>query len=152
MARILTQEGIRKLQDELDDRKIRIRQEISQAIKEAKEQGDLSENAEYSEAKHQQNENETRILELEAMLKGAVVAGPAKGSSLVQIGSTVVISCSGGKEMKFTIVGTNEVDPAQGKISGESPIGKALMGKAKDEGVEIDIPAGKMKCKVVSIA
>lgn len=150
MARILTQEGIKKLQDELDDRKIRIRQEISQAIKEAKEQGDLSENAEYSEAKHQQNENETRILELEAMLKGAVVVGPAKGSSLVQIGSTVVIDCSG-KEMKFVIVGTNEVDPAQGKISGESPIGKALMGRSKGEGVEIDIPAGKMKCTVISI-
>lgn len=150
MARILTQEGIKKLQDELDDRKIRIRQEISQAIKEAKEQGDLSENAEYSEAKHQQNENETRILELEAMLKGAVVVGPAKGSSLVQIGSTVVIDCSG-KEMKFVIVGTNEVDPAEGKISGESPIGKALMGRSKGEGVEIDIPAGKMKCTVISI-
>lgn len=151
MSRILTQEGIKKLQDELDDRKGRIRQEISQAIKEAKEQGDLSENAEYSEAKHQQNENETRILELEAMLKGAVIAGPAKGSSLVQIGSTVVIDCSG-KEMKFMIVGTNEVDPAGGKISGESPIGKALMGRSKGEGVEIDIPAGKMKCKVISIA
>lgn len=150
MSRILTQEGIKKLQDELDDRKGRIRQEISQAIKEAKEQGDLSENAEYSEAKHQQNENETRILELEAMLKGAVIAGPAKGSSLVQIGSTVVIDCSG-KEMKFVIVGTNEVDPAGGKISGESPIGKALMGRSKGEGVEIDIPAGKMKCTVISI-
>lgn len=151
MSRILTQEGIRKLQDELDDRKGHIRQEISQSIKEAKEQGDLSENAEYSEAKHQQNENETRILELEAMLKESVVAEPTKGSSLVQIGSTVVIDCSG-KEMKFVIVGTNEVDPAQGKISGESPIGKALMGKSKGEGVEIDIPAGKMKCKVLSIA
>lgn len=150
MSRILTQEGIKKLEDELDDRKGRIRQEISQAIKEAKEQGDLSENAEYSEAKHQQNENETRILELEAMLKGAVIAEPAKGSSLVQIGSSVVIDCAG-KEMKFVIVGTNEVDPAQGKISGESPIGKALMGKSKGEGVEIDIPAGKMKCTVVSI-
>lgn len=150
MSRILTQEGIKKLQDELDDRKGRIRQEISQAIKEAKEQGDLSENAEYSEAKHQQNENETRILELEAMLKGAVIAEPAKGSSLVQIGSTVVIDCSG-KEMKFVIVGTNEVDPAGGKISGESPIGKALMGRSKGEGVEIDIPAGKMKCTVISI-
>lgn len=150
MSRILTQEGIKKLQDELDDRKGRIRQEISQDIKEAKEQGDLSENAEYSEAKHQQNENETRILELEAMLKGAVIAEPAKGSSLVQIGSTVVIDCSG-KEMKFMIVGTNEVDPAGGKISGESPIGKALMGRSKGEGVEIDIPAGKMKCTVISI-
>lgn len=151
MSRILTQEGIKKLEDELDDRRGRVRQEISQAIKEAKEQGDLSENAEYSEAKQQQNENETRILELEAMLKEAVIAGPAKGSSLVQIGSTVVINCSD-KEMKFMIVGTNEVDPAAGKISGESPIGKALMGRSKGEGVEIDIPAGKMKCTIVSIA
>lgn len=150
MARMLTQEGLKKLQDELEDRKVRVRQSISASIKEAKEQGDLSENAEYSEAKHQQNENETRILELEAMLKGAVVVARTEGSSSVQIGSTVVMNCKG-KEMRFVIVGTNEVDPAGGKISGESPIGKALIGKSKGEAVEIDVPAGKMKCTVVSV-
>lgn len=150
MSRILTQEGMKKLQDELEERKTRIRQEIAAAIKEAKEQGDLSENAEYSEAKHQQNENETRIMELEAMLKGAVVAERAEGSSAVQIGSSVMIKC-GGKEMRFTLVGTNEADPAGGMISGESPIGKALMGRSKGDDVEIDAPAGKMKCKVVSV-
>lgn len=150
MTRILTQEGLKKLQDELEDRKTRIRQEISALIKEAKEQGDLSENAEYSEAKHQQNENEMRILELEAMLKGAVVATRSEGSSQVQIGSTVAMSCKG-KEMRFVLVGTNEVDPASGKISSESPIGKALMGKSKGDAVEIDIPAGTMKCTVVSV-
>lgn len=150
MARILTKEGLKKLQDELEDRKTRVRQEISGAIKEAKEQGDLSENAEYSEAKHEQNENETRILEIEAMLKGAVIATPTKGLSTVQIGSGVVVNCSG-KERRFVIVGTNEVDPVAGKISGESPIGKALIGKSKGETAEIDTPAGKMKCVVVSV-
>jgi len=150
MAQILTQEGLKKFQDELEDRKTRLRQEISASIKEAKEQGDLSENAEYSEAKHQQNENEMRILELEAALKGAVIARRAEGLSSVQIGSTIIMNCKG-KEMRFVIVGTNEVDPAIGKISGESPIGKALMGKSKGESVEIDVPAGKMKCTVVSV-
>lgn len=150
MSKILTQEGMKKLQDELEDRKTRIRHEISQSIKEAKEQGDLSENAEYSEAKQEQNENETRILELEATLKAAVVVAPATGSSTIQIGSTVVVSCSG-KEMNFVIVGTNEVDPTSGKISSESPIGKALMSKSKGDTVEIDVPVGKMKCEVVSV-
>lgn len=150
MSRILTPEGMKKLRDELEERKTKIRQKIAAAIKEAKEQGDLSENAEYSEAKHQQNENETRIMELEVMLKGAVVAKRAEGSSAVQIGSSVTIKC-GGKEMQFTIVGTNEADPAAGRISGESPIGKALMGKLKGDNVEIDAPAGKTKCTVVTV-
>lgn len=151
MARILTQEGLKKLQDELEDRKIRVRQEIAAAIKEAKEQGDLSENAEYSEAKHQQNENETRIMELEAMLKEATVVEKTTGSSEVRIGSSVVLDCEG-KEMRFTIVGTNEVDPTQGLISGDSPFGSALMGRAKGDKVTIDVPAGKLKCVITTVA
>ncbi|NTV55606.1 MAG: transcription elongation factor GreA, partial [Candidatus Moranbacteria bacterium] len=91
MAKILTREGMIKLQEELEDRKIRLRQEIASAIKEAKEQGDLSENAEYSEAKHQQNENETRIMELEATLKEATVVEKTTGSLSVQIGSSVIL-------------------------------------------------------------
>ncbi|NTW15140.1 MAG: transcription elongation factor GreA [Candidatus Moranbacteria bacterium] len=151
MARILTQEGLKKLQDELEDRKIRVRQEIAAAIKEAKEQGDLSENAEYSEAKHQQNENETRIMELEAMLKEATIVEKTTGSSEIRIGSSVVLDCEG-KEMKFTIVGTNEVDPTKGLISGDSPFGSALMGRSKGDNVTIDVPAGKLKCVVTLVA
>ncbi len=151
MAKILTREGMIKLQEELEDRKIRLRQEIASAIKEAKEQGDLSENAEYSEAKHQQNENETRIMELEATLKEATVVEKTSGSSTVQIGSSVVLDCKG-KEMRFTIVGTNEVNPAEGLISSDSPFGRALMGRSKDEHVEIEVPSGKIKCAIISVA
>lgn len=151
MAKILTREGMKKLQEELEDRKIRLRQEIAAAIKEAKEQGDLSENAEYSEAKHQQNENETRIMELEAMLKEATVVEKTSGSTSVQIGSSVVLDCKG-KEMRFTIVGTNEVNPAQGLISSDSPFGRALMGRSKNDQVEIEVPAGTLKCVVMSVA
>ena len=142
---------MKKLHDELEDRKVRLRQEIAGAIKEAKEQGDLSENAEYSEAKHQQNENETRIMELEATLKEATVVEKTSGSSSVQIGSSVVLDCKG-KEMRFTIVGTNEVNPAQGLISSDSPFGRALMGRSKDEHVEVDVPVGKLKCVITSVA
>ncbi len=151
MAKILTQDGMKKLKAELEDRKIRLRQEIAGSIKEAKEQGDLSENAEYSEAKHQQNENEGRIMELESMLKESTVVEKTSGATSVQIGSLVVLDCKG-KEMRFTIVGTNEVNPAQGFISSDSPFGRALMGHAKNDRVEIDVPVGKLECVVVSIA
>lgn len=151
MSRILTKEGLKKLEDELEDRKTRLRQEISAAIKEAKEQGDLSENAEYSEAKHQQNENETRIMELETMLKEATVVEKTSGSSEVRIGSAVTLDCEG-QEMKFTIVGMNEVNPAEGLISGDSPFGKAIMGRGKGDKVEVEVPSGKLKCVIKSVA
>lgn len=151
MGRIFTSEGLEKLKAELEERKTKIRHEIADSIKEAKEQGDLSENAEYSEAKHHQNENESRIAELEGLIKEAIVAARESGSSTVSMGSVVTIKCTD-KEMRFEIVGSNEVDPAGGKISSESPIGKALMGKTKGDNVEIDVPVGKMKCVIVSVA
>ena len=116
MSKIFTKEGQKKLIEELEDRKGRIRQEIAQSIKEAKEQGDLSENAEYSEAKRNQNENESRIGEIEALLKDSVVATKHRKSDYVEIGSELTVKI-GSKEMTFYIVGSNEVDPAQGKIS-----------------------------------
>lgn len=151
MSKIITQEGLKKLEKELEDRKGRLRQEIAAAIKEAKEQGDLSENAEYSEAKHQQNENETRIMELESLIKEATVVKKTSGSSEIRIGSSVVLECKG-KEMKFTIVGMNEVNPAEGLISGDSPFGKAIMGHAKGDEVTVEVPSGKMKCVIKSVA
>ena len=150
MARILTEEGLKKIQVELEERKIKIRQEIAASIKEAKEQGDLSENAEYSEAKHHQNENETRIAELEGILKDSVVAEKHKGSSTIGIGSKLTVKVAG-KEMQFMIVGSNEVDPAQGKISNESPLGKEFMGKKKGDKIEFAAPAGKVKYEIVEI-
>ena len=150
MARIFTEEGLKKLHTELEERKGKMRQSIADAIKEAKEQGDLSENAEYSEAKRQQNENETRIAELEGMLKDSVVAEKQKSSSLVGIGSRVTVKMNG-KELHFEIVGSNEVDPAQGRISNESPLGREFIGKEKGDKVEVSTPAGVVKYEIVSI-
>lgn len=138
------------MQDELEDRKTKIRQMIADAIKEAKEQGDLSENAEYSEAKHQQNENDARIAELEGILKDSVVAAKQKSSSSVGIGSKLAVKMNG-KELHFEIVGSNEVDPAQGKISNESPLGKEFIGKGKGDKVEVVTPSGTVKYEIVSI-
>ncbi len=150
MSRIFTEEGLKKLTVELEDRKSRVRQEIAHSIKEAKEQGDLSENAEYTEAKHHQNENETRIAELEALLKESVVAAPHKKSSKVQVGSKLAVKFSG-KEINFEIVGANEVDPANGKISSESPRGREFMGKEKGETVTVAAPAGNIKYEILSV-
>jgi transcription elongation factor GreA len=150
MARIFTEEGLKKIKEELEERKTTLRQEIAAAIKEAKEQGDLSENAEYSEAKHQQNENESRIAELEVMLKDSVVAAKHKSSSTIGIGSKLSVKV-GKREMEFTIVGSNEVDPAQGKISNESPLGKEFMGKKKGDKIEFAAPAGIVKYEIVEI-
>lgn len=151
MPKILTKEGYKKIEDELEMRKIALRQEIAAAIKEAKEQGDLSENAEYSEAKRRQNENETRIIELEETLKDSVIAGPKSKTSGVQMGSTLTVKFAN-KERTFIIVGSNEVEPAQGKISNESPLGQAFMGREKGDVVEVEVPAGKLKYEIVSVA
>ncbi len=150
MSRIYTREGIEKLQNELEERKGELRQSIAAAIKEAKEQGDLSENAEYSDAKSRQNENESRILELEALLKDAVVSKKHKASDIVNIGSTLQVKIAG-KDATFIMVGSNEADPGQGKISIESPLGKEFMGKKAGERVELQAPAGKLKYEIVSV-
>lgn len=150
MSRLYTQEGIEKLRGELEERKGELRHSIAAAIKEAKEQGDLSENAEYSDAKSRQNENESRILELEALLKDAVVSKKHKASDVVAIGSTLVVKM-GGKEMNFLMVGSNEADPSQGKISIESPLGKEFMGKKSGDKIELQVPAGKLKYDIISV-
>lgn len=146
----MTKEGLKKLQDELDERKTTLRQEIAQAIKEAKEQGDLSENAEYTEAKSQQNENESRIAELEMILKDSQVVEKIKSNGYVQLGSIVSVDFNG-KKIDFHIVGSNEADPASFKISNESPLGKAFMNKEKGQAVEVAIPSGFVKYKILDI-
>ncbi len=150
MAKILTKDGQRKLQEELEERKMAVRQRIALLIKEAKEQGDLSENAEYSEAKREQTENEMRIAELESFLKEAVIARHNHKSSGVQIGSTVKALLRG-KEMNFTIVGSNEVDPSAGKISHESPLGKAFLNKEKGARISVETPAGSMDYEILEV-
>lgn len=150
MTKFVTEEGLKKIKDELENRRTAVRQRIADAIKEAKEQGDLSENAEYSEAKHQQAENEARIAELEFLLKESQVVSFNKGMEMVQMGSKVKVKFNG-SEMEFRIVGSNEANPSELKISNESPMGKGFMGHKKDDTVEVDTPGGKMKYKILDV-
>lgn len=150
MSRLITKEGLKKLQEELEIRKTKKRQQIANAIKEAKEQGDLSENAEYAEAKHQQNENESRIAELEAIIKNSEVVEHDKSIIGIQIGSRVRVKFNG-SEMEFQIVGSNEADPANFKISNESPMGRAFMGRIKGDSVNVLTPAGKKRYKILDV-
>lgn len=151
MVRLITKDGLKKLNEELEDRKTRLRQEIAQAIKEAKEQGDLSENAEYAEAKSQQNENESRIGELEMIVKNSQVVEKDETVKSVQIGSVVKVKFNG-SEVEFTIVGSNEADPANFKISNESPLGKAFMGHHDGDDVKVTTPKGDIiEYKIVEV-
>lgn len=150
MTKLITEEGLKKIKDELENRRVAIRQSIANSIKEAKEQGDLSENAEYSEAKHQQAENEARIAELEFMLKESTVVASSGATGVAQIGSKVKVKFNG-SEIEFQIVGSNEASPAELKISNESPLGKGFLGKKKGDDVEVDTPQGKMKYKILDV-
>lgn len=146
----LTKEGLVELQDKLHELKTTRRREIAEAIHSAKEQGDLSENAEYASAKEEQNRIEQEISELEQTLKQAQVITKV-GSDKVSIGNIVTLHCDG-KEKTYRVVGSNEADPLQGKISNESPFGQALLGKAQGEKVSVPTPAGKKECVIKKIS
>lgn len=151
MTKLVTEEGLKKLKDELENRKTTIRQEIARAIKEAKEQGDLSENAEYSEAKRQQAENESRVARLEVMVRNyKVVENNGKATGTVGIGSDVKVKFDG-KEIIFHIVGASEAEPSAFKISNESPMGKAFMKKKKGDSVEVETPIGTVMYKILEV-
>ena len=150
MTRLVTEEGLKKLQDELEERTVTVRETIANSIKEAKDQGDLSENAEYSAAKEQQAENEQRVVELEMILKDVEIAEHDDADTSAQIGSLVTVVVKG-KEMTFEIVGSNEADPATLKVSNESPIGKALMGTNPGDKVSVNTPAGEVKYEIKKV-
>jgi transcription elongation factor GreA len=150
MTKFITKEGLKKIQEELEERRIKLRQEISQAIKEAKEQGDLSENAEYAEAKTQQNENESRIAELEMIVKNSEVVERDNSKKEAQMGSIVKVKLNK-TEAEFTIVSSNEADPANFKISNESPLGKAFMGHSSGEVVKVSTPKGTSEYKIIDV-
>jgi transcription elongation factor GreA len=143
-------EGLEKLKKELEERTGSIRTEITRKILDAKELGDLSENAEYTEAKELQGFNEGRIVELEEIIKNAIVIGPNHEHEIVSVGSTVKVKSAHG-EQKFTIVGASESDPVQGFISNESPLGTAFLGRRKDEEVEVRTPSGMIKYEILEI-
>lgn len=132
----LTAEGIEELKKEHQSLVSR-RGEVAEAIKVARDQGDLSENAEYQSARTEQERLEGRIAEIEHILANSDIIKKPKGDSKVQLGSSVVLKGSNGKEVKFQVVGTVEADPLNGKISDESPIGKALLGKKVGDQVEV---------------
>ncbi|RHS85124.1 transcription elongation factor GreA [Clostridium sp. AM42-4] len=150
---ILTYEGLKKYEDELQDLKINRRQEIAQKIKEAREQGDLSENAEYDAAKDEQRDIELRIEELEKLLKNAEVVDEDEiDLDKVSVGCKVkVYDVDFDEEMEFKIVGSTEANSLQNKISNESPVGAALIGKSVGDVVDVETQAGVLQYKVLEI-
>ena len=150
---ILTYEGLRKLEEELEDLKVVKRKEISQKIKEAREQGDLSENAEYDAAKDEQRDIEARIEELEKILKNAeVVDEDEVDLDVINIGCRVkILDVEYNDELEYKIVGSTEANSLAGKISNESPLGAALLGKGIGEEVSVETQVGIMEYKVLKI-
>lgn len=138
-----------ELQDRLHELKTVRRREIADAIHTAKEQGDLSENAEYIDAKEEQARIEQQIAEMEATLKHAVVITKTD-DGLVGLGTTVTLECNGALRT-YQIVGSQEADPLNGKISNESPIGKSLIGKKLKEEITIPAPGGDQNCTIIKI-
>ena len=148
----ITQEGLVKLKEEYKYLTTTKRKEIAERIAVAKEFGDLSENAEYDAAKEEQAFVEGRIAELNHLLKNATIIKETKSNGIVNVGSTIKIKDSANKSIKeYKIVGSEEADPSQGLISNESPIGKAFLGRKKGEVVEIRVPKGVMKWKIVEV-
>ena len=150
---ILTYEGLRKYEEELHDLKVVKRQEVAQKIKEAREQGDLSENAEYDAAKDEQRDIELRIDELEKLLKNAeVVVEDEIDLDKINIGCKVkLLDVEFDEEMEFFIVGSTEANSLQNKISNESPVGRALIGKVVGDVVDVETQAGIIQYKVLEI-
>ncbi|HEY5548529.1 MAG TPA: transcription elongation factor GreA [Coriobacteriia bacterium] len=139
----LTVEGQQKLEDELHFLETTRRREVGQRIKEAKEFGDISENSEYDDAKNEQAMVETRILEVNQILAHATIISAPKKNDKVALGSKVELSDGDGDSMMYRIVGSAEADPTNNKISNESPVGQAVLGRKKGDIVPVTLPSGK---------
>lgn len=149
MEYYLTPERLEELKKELNELKTTRRAEVAERLKRSKELGDLSENSEYMEAREEQSQVETRIVELEEMIKNAAVI-TRTGGAKIQVGS-VVETEKDGRKMIFTIVGPNEADPGAGKISNESPLGKAFLDKKSGDVVKVKTPSGEATYKIISV-
>ena len=150
----ITAEGLQKLEEELAQRKSVIREEILERIKEARAQGDLSENSEYDQAKEDQGKNESRIVELELMIKTAVIIDTSSSGKegIVSLGCTVILKdVETGEEETYTVVGTTEADPFNNKISNESPVGTAILGKKVHDVVVANTPAGELSYEILEV-
>ena len=156
MAKVtkITDDGLKKLEEELEFLKTTGRAEIAEKIKVARGYGDLSENSEYDEAKNEQAKIEARIVEIEAMLKNVEIIGGIKGAAkTVMVGTKVkVLDEEFGDECEYRVVGSTEADPRNGKISDESPVGKAIMGKKTGDEVIVETPGGEIKLKILKIS
>jgi len=139
---VLTTEGKEKLEAELFELETVKRVEIGERIRVAREFGDISENSEYDDAKNEQAWLESRIAEITGILANASIAEPPKRPSKVVVGSVVTVEMANGVERKFTIVGAAEADSSEGRISNESPVGAALLGKKKGQSISVDTPNG----------
>ena len=150
---ILTYEGLKKLEDELQDLKVVKRKEVADKIKEAREQGDLSENAEYDAAKDEQRDIEARIEEIEKILKNAeVVVDEDVNLDQINIGCSVrIYDVEFEEELEYKIVGSTEANSLKGKISNESPVGKALLGHKVGDTVAVETQAGEIEYEVLKI-
>jgi len=146
----LSQEKFEQLKAELNNLKTVERREVAERLEYAKSLGDLSENAEYHEARDQQADIEDRIKTIEELLKSAVIVTQKHGQ-IVDIGSTVVIKKTGGENTTYIIVGSEEADMLAGKVSFQSPLGSALIGKKKGDVVEVNTPKGEIKYSIVDI-
>ena len=148
----ITKDGLVKLKDELSNLINEERKNIAERIQEAKELGDLSENAEYSAAKEEQSFLEMRIAELDNIIKNAVLIDESnRSTTTVSVGSTVSFEDPSGETREYQIVGSREADPSAGKISNESPIGRAFLDKQKGDIVEFQAPKGFVKFKILSV-
>ncbi len=146
----LTKEGLKKIKEELAELKNVKRPQLIERIKNAKELGDLSENADYQSAKEEQAFMEGKILELENLIKNAIVVEKHKNGGIVEIGSQVKIETNG-KTFEYTITGSNEADPLAGKISNESPLGMEMLGKKKGDEFVLKTPNGEIKYKILEV-
>ena len=150
---VMTYDGLKKMEQELENLKTVRRKEVAEKIKEARGQGDLSENAEYDAAKEEQGEIESRIVQLENLLRNAeVIDEDVLNMDVVNLGSKVtVLDVEFDEEMEYTIVGSTEADPMNGRISNESPLGMALLGQKVGATVMADTPDGEVAFKILNI-
>ena len=144
---LLTPEGLDKLKEEIEHLSTVKRREVAERIKEAREFGDISENSEYDDAKNEQAMLEARIASLEEKLRSASVIDASElDSDVVRVGSQVSVKDEGsGKSLKYTIVGSTEANPSENRLSNESPVGKALLGRKKNDSVKVQLPNGKAR-------
>ncbi len=150
---LITREGLRDLEEELNDLRVVRRAEVAQKIKEAREQGDLSENAEYDAARDEQRDIEARIAEIEGILKTVEVADEDTDENVANVGRRIVImNMETTEEMVLDLVGTNEANILENRISNESPVGREILGRSVGDIITVEAPAGIFKYRIITIS